>query len=72
MSLAGAATSIFFVATKRVLSQQHICCDKHIFVMGKDGFCRDKIMLVVTNICHNKHMFVVTSIIFVMTNMHLS
>ena len=47
LSLAGAATSIIFVATKH-LSRQNICRDKHAFVATKDIFCRNKHVFVVT------------------------
>ena len=50
LSLAGAATSIIFVATKLIfcrdkthlLSRQKFCLGKHTFVATKDLFCRDK------------------------------
>ena len=81
LSLAGAAPSIIFVASK-VLSRQ---TQNTSFVATKiclswQNYCHDKIMFVVTNICHNKT-FVATSIllsrqntsfVFVTSNMCLS
>ena len=60
ISLAGAATSIIFVATKI-----RVCRDKHNFVATKPlseqaYLCRDKHVLVATNICGGKHTFVAT------------
>ena len=49
VSLAGAATSIIFVATKHVFCRQS----------------RDKIMFVATNTCRDKHVFVATKMILV-------
>ena len=62
LSLAGAATSIIFVATNIFLSRQaYFSCDKHVFVATKHVFCRDKRMLVTTKVlsqqaysCYNK------------------
>ena len=57
MLLAGAATSIIFVATNTCL---HVCRDKtHLFVaaqicLSRQNFCHDKIMFGARNICHNK------------------
>ena len=61
LSLAGAATSIIFVATKDVF-----CRDKHMFVATKvclsgQNFCREKAMFAATNICREKS-FVTTKI----------
>ena len=46
LSLAGAATSIISVATKRLSRQifvnKKLCRDEHISVATKDVFCRDK------------------------------
>ena len=66
ISLAGGATSIFFVATTTCLSRQKYAC--------RDEFCRDKSMLVVFVVtkllsrqayfCHDKHVFVETKYVF--------
>ena len=79
LSLAGAATSIIFVATK-ALSLQHVffatnrcffspkhvfCCDKSMLV----AFCRDK-TFIARDICRDKHNFVDKG--FVATSLLLS
>ena len=49
LSLAGAAMSIIFVATKVCLPRQkYVCCDKHTFVATKDMFYHDKHVFVAT------------------------
>ena len=57
--LAGAATSIIFVATKVVL-----CCDKSMLVatklLSRQTYSCCKKTFVATNICRDKHIFVVT------------
>ena len=75
LSLVGTATSTIFVTTKHVycrdksmlvatkllLRQTHVCCDKtcydkhvccwkHTFVMTKDVFCRNRHIFVMTNV----------------------
>ena len=51
LSLTGAATSIIFVATKKLLQQTRVCCNKHLFVATKHVSCRNKSMLAVTKLC---------------------
>ena len=72
LSLAGAATSKFFVATNTCLSLQNtsFVAINIIFVTTKDVFCRDKHVFVETkvcllqqNFCHEKHMFVATKLL---------
>ena len=80
LSLAGAATSIIFVATnvllclsrQNCLSREKLCLDKHTFIATKDVFCHDKHMFVVTNVClsrqkfcRNEHVFIATKETFV-------
>ena len=72
LSLAGTATSIIFAATKVLLRQTCVCCNKtHILLQQKyacrDNFCRKKNVcfcgnktFVTTNICRDKHNFVMT------------
>ena len=50
LSLAGAATSIIFVATKVLSRQTHVCHNKHMFVATKHIFCCDKSMLAMTKL----------------------
>ena len=63
VSMAGAATSIIFVATNMCLSQQHVsCCNKSMLVVTfvtVKYFCCNK-SFVTTNICCDKHVFVTT------------
>ena len=59
MSLVGAATSKFFVATKVLLQQTLVCCNKTSFVVTKTclsqrNLSQLKIIFVTTNICHDK------------------
>ena len=53
------STSIFVSGRKTCLSRQKICFNKHICVATKDVFCRDKSMLVATNIFLSRQIFVV-------------
>ena len=49
ISLAGAVTSIIFVATKYACRDKYnFCRDKLTFIAAKDVFCRDKHMFVAT------------------------
>ena len=82
LSLAGAATSIIFVGTKvffvatKVLSLQARVCRDKTRLLSRQNFCRNKIMVVATNICrnkgsvatkyvsHDKHTFVATKDVF--------
>ena len=62
LSLAGAATSIIFVAT-RVLSNNHdkrVYCNKTCLLSQQKYACCDKHIFVMTNICCNKHNFAMT------------
>ena len=62
LSLAGAATSIIFIATNVLSQQTGVCHDKHVFVMTKRVICHNESMLVATNLillqrkyaCHDK------------------
>ena len=83
ISLAGAATSIIFVAIK-VLSRQPcvcVCRDKTRLLSRQKYACRDKIMFVAANtctfvstkgvflrVCRDKSKLVATKIMFVATN----
>ena len=64
LSLAGAATSITFVATKFLLRQTRVCRDKRIFVATKYVFCREKYLSQEILFCHNKT-FIATKMILV-------
>ena len=59
VSLAEAATSIIFVATK----QTHVCRNKNVFVWTKHVFCRDTIMFAATKLLSRQNIFVATSIL---------
>ena len=62
MSLAGAVTSIIFVATK-------VCRDKHVFVPTKHVFCRKKsTSFVATKVCLSRQNYVCHDKAFVVTN----
>ena len=59
--MAGAATSVIFVATKHVF-----CRDKSMLVATKqDNFCRDKRHFVRQKFCPDKHTFVATKDVYV-------
>ena len=64
VSLAGAATSITFVATKVLLRQTRACRDKRVFVATKHVFCREKYLSQEILFCHNKT-FIETKMILV-------
>ena len=72
LSLAGAATSIFFLL---FLRQKYACCHDKIMFVATTYFCHDK-TFVTTNIILLRHMFATTNIchnqIFVATNIILS
>ena len=56
LSLAGAATNIIFVATKR-LSWQRFCLDKHTFVATNTFLSRQNTSFVPTNVCLSRQNF---------------
>ena len=70
----GAATSIIFVTMKVLLWQAPVFHDKHLFVMTKHVFCRDKSMLVTTHFCCDKYLsqqqFLLRQKYFVVTNIN--
>ena len=54
---AGAATSIFFVATKVFLAtntHKIVCCDRYL---SRQNICRDKHMFVATKLCLSRQRF---------------
>ena len=61
LSLAGAATSVLFVATNMILSRQKFCCNKNMFAATtlQACFCRDQKIV----FCLDKHVFVVTKLL---------
>ena len=54
--LAGAATSITFVATKP-LSQQRFCHDKHVFFCDKYMLVAAKLLLRQNYVCRDKYVY---------------
>jgi len=71
ISLAGAATSIIFVATKFCRDKLSFVATNTCLLKWQNVFCRDKSMLAATNtclsrqkFCRNKHTFVVTKDVF--------
>ena len=62
LSLAGAATSIIFIATNVSSQQTGVCHNKNMFVVTKHVICHNESMLVATNLtllqqkyaCHDK------------------
>jgi len=69
--IGGSCHKYQFVATKVLTRQTRVCRDKHVFVMTKHVFCRDKSKFVATKlsswqnyVCRDKND---TCIIFVMT-----
>ena len=58
--MAGAATSIIFVATNKLSRQVRVYRDQKSLLSRKKYACRDKIMFVATKemFCHDKHVFV--------------
>ena len=76
LSLAGAATSIIFIATNVLLQQTGVCHNKHMFVATKHVICHNESMLAATNLtllqqkyaCHDKknydkHVFIAAKVL---------
>ena len=70
LSLAGAVTSIIFVATKVLSGPTRVCRDKIMFIATKlsclswqNYVCRDKRFVATKIFCRDKHNFVATNVL---------